>query len=509
MPQIRTISRQPSDRIGYHRNFSTNEHRFARAREYTRALRAAKLERLHAKPFVRAYDGHVETVCKIEKVRNSLTLILSADYDGEIRCWDINQHLLNWRVQGHNGRCMDLTVNQKNNLVISTGIDKKIKLWKLISNKSIKRSIYERDDAKDSSLSYIANKGNANNCISQSNFTENNSDQKPISTINHYEPLRCIDFNWQSNSTIYATGSSQILLWDINRQNKLHKFNSTPEQCVSIAFNPSQYNLLASCMQDSKITFYDIRSKTTMSYITLLNWANEISWNPIDPRIFAIATNDWCCYTFDIRYLKKAIKTHRGHVDSVTSIDWSPNGKEFVTGSVDGHIRIWNSNHSNYNIRQKIGYSKELYKNKRMYNLEQVRWTYDNKYILSGSADGVIRLWKSNRSKPLYKINKRQKNSIQYSNKLIQKYKHINQIGLINRFRNAKIPHRIPRNGVYYKKERFQQKRLKELKEKVNPKTDKRKIKRDIKKDKKWRKKNKTWAQKVVQQTGIIADYQQ
>ena len=295
MPQIRVISRTQQDRIGYHRNFSPHEHRFARAREYTRALRAAKLERLHAKPFVTALDGHVETVCKIEKVRNALPFVISADYDGEIRCWDMSQHLLNWRVQGHSGRVMGMTVTnntkQSPNLVISTGIDKTIKLWRLKpkSNSSI-RSMWDRDDAKETDYSYIATKGidyggNSKNAITTTtnSATRNGGaisgksmseygagDQLPVQTINHYEPLRCIDANWQRNSSIYATGSGQISVWDINRNHQLHKFKSTPEQNTDIAFNPSQHNLLAACMQDSKITFYDIRTKTQMPYITLL-----------------------------------------------------------------------------------------------------------------------------------------------------------------------------------------------------------------------------------------------
>eukprot|EP01084_Bolivina_argentea_P146125 255954_1 len=534
MPQIRALSRTQADRIGYHRNFSPHEHRFSRAREYTRALRAAKLERLHAKPFVTAYDGHVETVCKIEKVRNSLPLVLSADYDGEIRCWDMSQHLLNWRVQGHNGRVMGLTVtnNTKSspNLVISTGLDKTIKLWQLKpSHNPSSRSMWERDDAKETDFSYIANKGidyggnskksittttarntNDNGAISSLSMSEYGAgDQLPITTINHYEPLRCVDANWQKNSTIYATGSSQISIWDIHRNHQLHKFKSTPEQCTDLAFNPGQHNVLAACMQDSKITFYDTRTKTQMPYITLLNWANEIRWNPIDPRIFVIATNDWCLYTFDIRHTKRAIKTHRGHVDSVTTVDWSPTGKEFASGSVDGHIRLWRSDHQTADA-QKVGYSRELYKGRRMYNLEQVRWTNDNKYILSGSADGAIRLWKSQRSMPLHRVSARQRASIHYAQKLTQKYQHMPEIGLIAKFRNAKIPHRIPRNGVYYKKERFEQNKLRKLKEKVNTPIDnggkdrapKWSVK--MKRKAKGRRQSKPWAQKVVLKTGVV-----
>lgn len=90
-----------------------------KAREYTRALRAVKLERLHAQPFVCAFDGHVETVCKLIKIRNKLPVIVSGDWDGEIRCWDIHSKILRWRVHGHRDRLMGLT--HLNNVIISAG----------------------------------------------------------------------------------------------------------------------------------------------------------------------------------------------------------------------------------------------------------------------------------------------------------------------------------------------------------------------------------------------------
>jgi WD repeat and SOF domain-containing protein 1 len=40
-----------------HKNLDPSHHPFERAREYTRALNAAKLERLFAKPFVGALEG--------------------------------------------------------------------------------------------------------------------------------------------------------------------------------------------------------------------------------------------------------------------------------------------------------------------------------------------------------------------------------------------------------------------------------------------------------------------
>ena len=217
-----------------------------------------------------------------------------------------------------------------------------------------------------------------------------------------------------------------------------------------------------------------------------------------------------------MRNIRSALRSHRGHIDSVMSVDWSPIGNEFVSGSIDGHIRIWESNHESnpkFSRGRQIGYSRELYKGKRMYNLYQVRWSWDSKYIISGSADGAIRLWKSQRSMPLRKINQRQKQAIEYNQRLKEKYGHMHEIGTIWKFRKAKLPHRIPRNGIYFKKERYQQNKYKQLKTKMqmygkrqseykNQWNDLRKKQKKMKF--KMKRNSRSWAKKVVQESGMV-----
>lgn len=80
------------------------------------------------------------------------------------------------------------------------------------------------------------------------------------------------------------------------------------------------------------------------------------------------------------------------HVGAVTHIDYSPTGREFVSGSYDKSIRIFETNK---------GHSREIYHTKRMQRLTSVQWTLDNKYILSGSDEMNIRIWKARASEKL------------------------------------------------------------------------------------------------------------
>jgi len=53
-----------------------------------------------------------------------------------------------------------------------------------------------------------------------------------------------------------------------------------------------------------------------------------------------------------------ALNVHKGHVNAVMDVAYSPTGKEFVTGSYDRTVRIWSASGT--------GKSREVYHTKRM-----------------------------------------------------------------------------------------------------------------------------------------------
>lgn len=86
------------------------------------------------------------------------------------------------------------------------------------------------------------------------------------------------------------------------------------------------------------------------------------------------------------------MNVHRDHVQAVIDVDYSPTGKEFVSGSYDKSIRIFECSK---------GHSREVYHTKRMQRLTCTAWSLDNKYIISGSDEMNIRVWKARASEKL------------------------------------------------------------------------------------------------------------
>ncbi|RKP04386.1 Sof1-like domain-containing protein, partial [Thamnocephalis sphaerospora] len=100
-------------------------------------------------------------------------------------------------------------------------------------------------------------------------------------------------------------------------------------------------------------------------------------------------------------------------------VDFSPTGEEIVTGSYDRSLRIFNVRH---------GHSRDIYHTKRMQRIFCVKYSMDSKYVLSGSDDGNIRLWKAKASDKLGPIDSRERSNLAYQEKLKERYRHLPEV---------------------------------------------------------------------------------
>lgn len=75
---------RPGDPTPTSRNLDPLMHPFARARERTRALNAAKMDRMFSKPFIASLEGHVDAVECLVRKQDTLTMVASGSWDGGV-----------------------------------------------------------------------------------------------------------------------------------------------------------------------------------------------------------------------------------------------------------------------------------------------------------------------------------------------------------------------------------------------------------------------------------------
>lgn len=381
------------------RNFDPNLRTQEKAVEYVRAVNAAKLEKIFARPFIGAMDGHIDAVSCMAKNPNHLKWIFSGSMDGDIRLWDIASRRTVCQFPGHKGAVRGLTGSTDGQTLISCGTDCTVRLWKVPLASAI-----DLEESFDYSTKMLAEYGGKN-------------------------AFWAVDHQW--DGPLFATAGAQVDIWDHNRSQPVNRFEWGSDTVISVRFNPGEPNILATSASDRSIVIYDLRMSSSVRKLIMQTKTNSISWNPMEPMNFTAANEDCNCYSYDARKLNEAKCVHKDHVSSVMDIDYSPTGREFVTGSYDRTIRIFQYNG---------GHSREIYHTKRMQRVFCVKFSCDGSYVVSGSDDTNLRLWKAKASEQLGVILPRERKNHEYLEAVKKRYKHLPEVKRIVRHRHLPKP---------------------------------------------------------------------
>lgn len=369
------------------RNADPALHPMQEAREYTRALNATKLERTFAKPFLAAMAGHTDGVYCMSKDWTCLSALLSGSADGEIRLWNLANRRCTWsQRQAHAGfvRGVSFVPHRAGERFLSCGDDGMVRLW-------------------------------------------DSTESDPLVVYQGEGPFTGIDCH-RHGERFVTSGRKAVAVWDMARAEPLMNFEWGADTISTARFNQAEVNVLASCGSDRSIVLYDLRSGgSPLAKMVLRMSSNALSWNPMEPHYFAVANEDYNAYCFDMRYLDKAVNVYTGHVSALLDLDYSPTGGEIVTGSYDRTLRIFNS---------REGTSRDVYHTRRMQRLFCVRYSMDASYVLSGSDDGNIRLWKARASAKLGVLAPRESTALEYATALKERFKELPEIKRISKHRH-------------------------------------------------------------------------
>ncbi|TFK52971.1 WD40 repeat-like protein [Heliocybe sulcata] len=375
------------------RNLDPSMHPFAKARERKRALNAAKMERMFAQPFVAAFEGHTDAVEVLAKQPESLTTIASASWDGEIILHDLGRREQIARFSGaHRGKISGLCFADEERL-LSCGVDRTVKLWR------------------------VAEQGE--------------STPEPISVFPGKTVFNSIDHH--RTDPLFATASNTVQVWDETKSAPISDltFPTSTETITSVRFNLSESSVLASIGTDRTFTLYDIRTGKAERRTVMRMRNNALSWSPTFPTSILLASEDHNLYTFDIRSLSTPTQIYKAHVAAVMSCDWSPTGLDFVSGGWDRTVRVW---------KEGVGRAPEVYHTKRMQRVLSTAFTQDARFVVSGSDDGNVRLWKAKAHEKLGIITARERAAIEYRDTLKDRWKHDQEVGKVHRSRHVPKP---------------------------------------------------------------------
>lgn len=211
-----------------------------------------------------------------------------------------------------------------------------------------------------------------------------------------------LDLQWARDSrTIYsASADMTVASWDLESGLRLRKHVGHEEviNCLDSAKRGAE--LLLSGSDDGTIGIWDPRQKAAVDYIetdfpitavALAEAGNEIYSGGIDNDI----------KVWDVRKMQ-VIYRMKGHQDTITSLEISPDSQSLLSNSHDSTVRTWDIRPFAAADRAMhtydgapVGFEK---------NLIRASWDHKGDRICAGSGDRTVVVWDVRSGKLLYKL---------------------------------------------------------------------------------------------------------
>jgi len=233
----------------------------------------------------------------------------------------------------------------------------------------------------------------------------------------HSEDVKALTVSKDGERLASGSHDNTILIWDISNLpdvSTVATLRGHRDSVLSLAFSSfysDRYLISGSIDGDVRIWDVDaseveaqVREEDAKGVIAATvvrqdSWINTVAACPAGPY-FAFAGGDravnvWKLEERDDRSNQQAadqnghqleveeVGTFRGHEDQISDLDFSPDGKEIVSASNDGTIRIWNI------AMPRCVPSLEGHQSK----VNKAVFTRDGRYLASAGGDASARIW--------------------------------------------------------------------------------------------------------------------
>ncbi|AFZ60133.1 serine/threonine protein kinase [Anabaena cylindrica FACHB-243] len=257
---------------------------------------------------VTSLSGHIRNVNVVTISPDGKNLVSGSD-DQTIKIWNLITKKLSYTLKSHTDSVQALAISKDGKTLVSASDDKTIKVWNLDTGKLIRTL-----------------KG-------------------------HSYWVRSVAIS--PNGVTLASGSfdKTIKLWNITQEKSIHQLTPNSQTVTSLAFSPDS-KILASASRDRKIKLWDIGTGKVIHTLTGSDHnVTTVAFSP-DGKILASGNRDCLeCDTlnqpthhniklWDVA-TGKELTALTGHINTVTSLVFSADGKTLVSGGEDNKIKIW------------------------------------------------------------------------------------------------------------------------------------------------------------------------
>lgn len=160
----------------------------------------------------------------------------------------------------------------------------------------------------------------------------------------HHDAVMSLDWN-SSHRNMLASGSadSTVKVWDITTQACLYTMGHHSSKVQCVRWNPAETTVLASAAFDRTIVVLDGRQPDAFSKFSLSADVESLAWSPHTPSTIVASTEDGAVVGYDVRMTGSApLFRFDAHAGAVSAISFSAQIPGlFATAGVDKTVKIW------------------------------------------------------------------------------------------------------------------------------------------------------------------------
>ena len=327
-----------------------------------------RLWTLDGEPAAEPFRGHTAAFVGVSSVAFSPdgTRIVSGGGDGTVRLWTLDGERAAEPFTGHEDRVSSVAFSPDGTRIVSGGTDGTVRLWTL--------------DGEPAA--------------------------KPFS--GHKQWVFSVAFSPDGTRIVSGGTDGTVRLWTLDGERAAEPFRGHNQWVYSVAFSPDGTRIVSSG-RDGRVRLWKVvggRAAEPFSGHTRgFARALSVAFSPDGTRIVSGGTDG--TVRLWTRNGEPAAGPFRGHDGAVTSVAFSPDGTRIVSGGHDATVRLWTldgepaaepfTGHEGWMVLWTPGTQIPAVPLRRQsieyLGIFSVAFSSDGTRIVSGGADGTVRLW--------------------------------------------------------------------------------------------------------------------
>lgn len=298
-------------------------------------------------------------------------------------------------LSGHTDVVKSLVINGDGTILLSGGLDKKLKFWDLTTATLISTSEAPEPIGKviispnSDFFAYSPYSANKETAQKQATAWKTRDKTEAMQFIHGSSVVQCVAFS--KDGKFVATGDrlGDVRVIDIQNQKEVYKFQEKNTFISTLAFWGENDKYLA-IGGDKSLRLWDYAAKESESigFNTGGEMVEGLSVSP-DNKFIATVGNGAKVEMFDLTIQKRRkmpdlnYEPFSGAIHDLKTIAYSKDGNLLAAAGIDGIVYIWQAN-SGVLIARLKGHTGFIW---------SLAFSPDNRYLFSGGADKVIKMW--------------------------------------------------------------------------------------------------------------------